>query len=70
MVRIKRLELLRLTAPDPKSGVSANSTISAVYDKPEYNTKNSINQAKNIIFQIKNIAKFCFLVITRHNLNS
>ena len=30
MVRIKRLELLRLAAPDPKSGVSANSTISAL----------------------------------------
>ena len=29
MVRIKRLELLRLAAPEPKSGVSANSTISA-----------------------------------------
>ena len=29
MVRIKRLELPRLSAPDPKSGVSTNFTISA-----------------------------------------
>ena len=30
MVRVKRLELLRLTAPDPKSGVYANFTTLAL----------------------------------------
>ena len=31
MVRVKRFELLRLTAPDPKSGVYANFTTLAYY---------------------------------------
>lgn len=52
MVRIKRLELLCLAAPDPKSGVSTNFTISAS-DNAEYNIKIEINQAKNAIIKIK-----------------
>ena len=36
MVRVKRLELLSLAAPDPKSGVSTNFTIPALGLFPNY----------------------------------
>ena len=36
MVRTERLELSRLAAPDPKSGVSANSTTPAISNVIEH----------------------------------